>query len=235
MTPWDDGLWDSSPNDFWDIETNSSPQPTRMFDINLNLKNINATTLVGRVRAAVLATTGNAAFPTPDPTLATLTAKADALAAKVSARDAAKAAAKTLTQEADDLLAETKSAFKQFGAYVGRTATSEAQVQSATLEVRAQPVPKSLPDRIEGLDMTPTDNDGELDAQWDPDDDATGYDVESNEEPLNPATWKHQCTCTDSRVLLKGFTSGGKVAVRVRGRNSAGTGPWSDVAVRRTA
>ena len=206
-----------------------------MFDINLNLKNINAGKLVERVRSTVTAMTGNAAFTTPDPALASLTSKATALETKVTERDAAKAAAKTLTQQADDLMAELKDQYKQLGNYVGRTATTEAQVQSASMAVRAKPTARPVPARIEGLELTPTDNEGELDVQWDPDDDATGYDMETNDDPGNAATWKHHCTCTDSRDRISNFPSGVRVWVRVRGRNSAGVGPWSDVAVRRTA
>ena len=206
-----------------------------MFELNLNLKNINASKLIERLRATVLALTGNAAFPTPDPALAEVSSHAAALEAKITARDAAKAAAKTLTQEVDDLLAEAKDLYKQLGCYVAKTATTEAQVQSAMMAVKPKPVAKPVPDRVEGLDLTPTDNEGELDAQWDPDEDAAGYDLETNDTPDNAATWKHQCSCTDSRQRLSGLPSGARVWVRVKGRNAAGAGPWSDVAVRRTA
>lgn len=235
MVPWDTGLWDSDPNDFWDLEFNSSPTKKQMFEINLKLKNINAGKLVERIRATVTGMTGNAAFTTPDPALADLTSKANALEAKVTARDAAKAAAKALTKDAEDLISEAKDLYKQLGDYVAKKATTEGQVQSAAMEVKAKAVARPVPDRIEGLEMTPTDNDGELDMQWDPDEDAVTYDVETNDDPDNAATWKHQCACTDSRHLLTGFPSGVRVWGRVRGRNAAGVGPWSDVAVRRTA
>lgn len=230
MPPWDQGNWDSQ-DEVWDVETTTEKK--RMFEINLNLKNINAGALATRLNSTVTAMTGNAAFPTPAPALAELTAKASALSAKIIQRDAAKAVAKAHTSEIDDLVAEGKDLLKDLGNYVGKTAETEAQVQSVLMSVKGKPTDRPAPERIEGLDLTPSDTDGALDAQWDADDDATMYDVETNDDPDNAATWKHHCACTDSHQLITGLTSGARVWVRVRGRNAAGAGPWSDVAVRR--
>lgn len=238
MPLWDDAnepFWDTSPDDLWDSEPQPTPTHKTMFDVNLNLKNINPGKMVERLRATVIALTGNAAFTTPDPALAALTAQADLLAGKITDRDAAKATAKALTQEVDDLLEAAKNKYKQLGDYVGRTATTEAQVQSAIMAVKAKPTAKPVPDRVEGLELTPTDNDGELDAQWDADEDASGFDVETTLTPEDASSWHHHCTCTDSRERLSGLPSGARVWVRVRARNSSGVGAWSDVAMRRTA
>ena len=204
-----------------------------MFDLNLKLKNINAGTLADRVIASTTAMTGNAAFTTPDPPLAGLATKAGALKTKVAERDAAKAAAKALTKEVEDLAADLKNDYKELGSYVAKTATTETQVTSAAMEVKAKAVPKAVPDRIEGLEVTPGDQENSLDAQWDPDEDADMYDVETNDDPDNATTWKHVCACTNSRETLPNLTSGARVWVRVRGRNAAGPGAWSDPAVRR--
>jgi hypothetical protein len=204
-----------------------------MFDISLNLKNINAATLVQRIRATVSSMTGNAAFTTPDPALAGLTSKANALEAKATARDTAKTAAKTLTAETDDLAAELKDEYKKLASYVGKTAQTEAQVQSANMAVKSKPAARPVPDRVEGLELSPGDNDGEIDAQWDPDDDATNYDVETSVDPVTASSWAHHSNGSNSRTTLTGLTSGARMWVRVRGTNAVGKGPWSDPAVKR--
>lgn len=235
MVPWDDStVWDATPSDFWDNDESNSEPRKRMFEINLNLKNINFGTLITRVRATVTAFLDHTdVFPTPDPELASVTAKANALADTIVLRDAAKASAKALTSEVDELATQLKDLYKGLGSYVGKKATTEAQVNSVLMEVKGKPAPRPVPDRVEGLELSPADHDGGLDSHWDPDSDADHFELETNDDPDNATTWKHKCTCTNSRVQINDLISGARVWVRVRGVNAAGAGPWSDPVARR--
>lgn len=83
-----------APNAFYDMpEEPALPRKTHpMAKPKLSLHTKSPLEKVQKTEDIVTALTGNANFSTPIPSLATLTAKADALSAKVSAREAAKMA-----------------------------------------------------------------------------------------------------------------------------------------------
>ena len=103
-------FWDM-PGFFYDMPEGAGPsKPNRMSKPKLDLKGKTPLQKVQKAEDLVTATTGNANFPSPTPPLATLTAKADAVSAAFSEREAAK---NTLDQKQTALQCEARGLFQQ--------------------------------------------------------------------------------------------------------------------------
>ena len=144
----------------------------------------------------------------------------------------AQAAAKQATQVKDTARAALESALTQRGNYVELTAASAADpvavIESAGFSAKSASVPSGVPDMVQNLSLTPGDNAGEIDAQWDP---VAGvkinYDLHWSPYPATDTSWKDCPGTTKSKAVLTGFTSGQQILVRVRAKGSGGTGAWS--------
>jgi len=83
------------------------------------------------------------------------------------------------------------------------------------------------------LVLTAGDNDGTLDAAWDPLHGAGSYEVQISVDPVSSTSWAFKTVANKSSVTLDGLTSGAKIWVRVRGVGAGNNkGPWSDPAVK---
>lgn len=85
------------------------------------------------------------------------------------------------------------------------------------------------------LVLTMGDNDGELDASWDPVANARVYEIKTSTNPLDATLWKpYGVPQTRSSAAITGLPSGQRIWVRVRAIGTSETvpGPWSDPAVR---
>ena len=121
----------------------------------------------------------------------------------------------------------------QLVGYIDLTANGdEAKILSAGLSVRASKTPQTVPAQVTNLSLSAGDNEGSLDAHWDPLPNAKSYEVQSSADPFTPTSFTTRDTVTKSSATLTGLTSGTRVWVRVRAINSAGKGPWSDPAVK---
>ena len=97
------------------------------------------------------------------------------------------------------------------------------------LELQEDPAPRPVPGKVLNVQTSSGDDDGQGEVQWD-----TMRDVADDFE-IQPATsadgpFNHYDVVKKSKVTLTGMTSGAKLYVRVRARNAAGKGPWSDIA-----
>ena len=86
--------------------------------------------------------------------------------------------------------------------------------------------------QVTNLSLTEGDNPGELDGHHDPVNGASSYVREKS--ITTDDNWAFAGTSTSSSFTLAGLGSGIKVWVRVAAVGSAGTGPWSDPAVKFT-
>src|SRR5581483_3838343 len=121
----------------------------------------------------------------------------------------------------------------QLASYVeAQSGGDPAKIQSAGMDVRAAASPTTIPGQVMNLALTAGDNDGELDAQWDPVAAAKSYEIQSSPDPVTPTSWAPRFSVTKSKASLNSFTSGQRVWVRIRAVGSAGAGPWSDPAVK---
>ena len=211
------------------------PQPTRkrMAKVKLNLDRLSITDLIQRGTDIKTAMTGNASFTTPIPPLATITTQITALTNTNNTYESGLLTQKTNLTNRDNAAAALIAGLSQLGGYVeAASAGDEAKIQSAGMGVRGAKAPVTVPAQVSNLSLTAGDNDGELDAQWDPVANAKTYEIQTSPDPITSTSWVSKPTVTKSKAVLLGLPSGTRVNVRVRAIGSGGTGAWSDPAIK---
>jgi hypothetical protein len=207
--------------------------PNRMSKPKLDLKGKTPLQKVQKAEDLVTATTGNANFPSPTPPLATLTAKADAVSAAFSEREAAK---NTLDQKQTALEtteAALDAALVSFSAYVESASGGDAaKILSSGLAVKGQASHIGPMPQVAGLDSTTGDAEGRVILRWSPVKGAKAYEAQTCPDPITAAGWQAASLSTKASLILDGLPSGGRCWFRVRAIGSAGPGPWSDPAVK---
>lgn len=213
-----------------------TPLPRRaMSQIKLDFKNKTPEELVAQFTEIINAMTGNAAFATPNPTLAALTAARDALQAKITDAKAKENAWRAAVAARDVQEDATVALFTQLSSYVqNASGGDEVKILSSGFQVRAAPSAPKPVTAPGNLRATNGDLEGEIDLMWDPVKGAGSYIVDCREQ-TDGATWQNVKTVKQSRVTLTGLTPGKLYAFRVRAIGPLGEGPWSDEAVKRAA
>jgi len=174
--------------------------------------------------------TGNVKFPAPNPTIINFdTLITEAETANDEYETARTTADEKLTVRNMKLDALTAGITLQ-SSYVEDTSTTDADVESAGFTVRAASnVPAGPPAQIHNLTVTAGDTDGSLDVQWDPDQSAKTYEVQSSPDPFTDASWIHRDSVSPSSTTLTGLTSGTRTWVRARAIGTKSQkGPWSE-------
>ena len=100
------------------------------------------------------------------------------------------------------------------------------------MDVRDDRAPVGLPTQVLNLVVTEGDNEGTLDASWDPVRGASSYIIQTSVDPVSPTSWAYKASSAKSSAVLNSFTSGTKIWTRVKALGAAGEGPWSDPAVK---
>jgi hypothetical protein len=203
--------------------------------IKLDLQGKTVPQKIQFLRDLVTQMTGNANYPTPSPALSAITAKANALEAALGTQAAAQQAAKTATTNLETKEGEADAAVNSLSNYVWETSGGdEAKIQSAGMSLRAPKTPTTSLPAPQGLAVTAGDNEGELDAVWDPVPKNKGYEVQTSPDPVTGTSWAFAETSTASKTTLTGLPSGSKIWVRVRALGPKKIkSPWSDPAVKR--
>jgi len=204
-----------------------------MSKIKLNLRNMEVSEKLQFARQIVTAMTGNANFPTPDPTLAVVTGASDDLEVAYNEANVAKqnATAKASTQ--DDYESTLDMILTKLANYVENASNSdETKILSAGMSVRAKPSPVGELAMPVNLSATAGDKEGEIDVAWDKVTGAKSYVIDMCPEPITPAGWKQATISTKSSFTVAGLISGAKYWFRVSGIGAAGQGPWSDPATK---
>jgi hypothetical protein len=183
--------------------------------------------------ATLIATqlTGNAAFSTPNPTIAALTTMRNDVATLLSERAnlLAEAQAKTLAIRA--ALDTLRAGLTQEASYVETVANGDATlIASAGMQIADTPAAVGEMPQVELLQTTQGDEAGEVDLQWQPiRRGLKSYVIEKSASPDGQSAWVHAQVETRSRASVKGLTSGTRYWFRVAGVGAAGQGPWSDI------
>jgi hypothetical protein len=210
------------------------PKKGRMPDIALNLSKMSveevlqfATTLhTGMVAQA-------ATFTTPNPSPAAFqTLLTDATTAN-NGYEAGKASTASLLGTRDVKIDALKGGIKQWSFYTQNTSPDPTKWQAVGFSLKGQSVPVGPLGQVLNLVITAGDNEGTLDAAWDPLKGANSYEVQISVDPVSPTSWQPKLTAGKSTVTITGLTSGARMWVKVRGvgaNNSLGV--WSDPAVK---
>lgn len=173
--------------------------------------------------------TGNASFPTPQPTVAALTAARtkleNAIAAALNGGKDATFAKNTAEDELDELIVQ------EAGYVVSVAGGDEALILSAGYEVRKPGSPIGPLPQVANLRADLTDQPGEILLDWDPQYGAHEFEAQRNDgDPADELGWKVVAFTTKSKHLDKGLASGSTHWYRVRARGTAGDSPFSDPA-----
>ena len=178
---------------------------------------------------------GNPALPTPAPPFVAIKTKREAMRAKMDQLSALDTQAKALRNAICDDADELRDLFA-VGASYAEACTECDGTKILSLGFDVVGAPSSTPvamTQVMNLAVTVGDNEGEIDASWDPVDSARVYEVQTAPSPTAPATWTVYGTPqTKSSITLSGLTSGQRTWVRVRaiGAGDSSPGPFSDPA-----
>jgi hypothetical protein len=178
--------------------------------------------LIAYARAIVAAMTGNAAFPTPAPTLAAVTAAIDALAnAETTALTRAKGAAAVRNEKLTALVA----LLKQLVRYVQNVADVSAEngtsiIESAGMSVKKAAVRKP---RVFGAATGPVSGSAKLVAPSSGS--RASYEWQSSVD--GGKTWVTAPATMQASTVVEGLTPGANVLFRYRPVTKSGEGDWS--------
>jgi len=204
----------------------------RMAKVKLGADRLNPEELVALANTIKTAMTGNANFPTPNPTLAALGTLITTTTTKIAAYDSAKAAAETALADRDAAVVALRGGLAQEASYVENASGGDAvKIESAGMSVRAPSVPVGPVTQVLDLVLSQGDFDGTLDLVCQPVRGAKSYEIQVSPDP--PGTWTPKMTASKSSATLEGLTSGAKLWVRVRAIGADNQpGPWSDPATK---
>ena len=204
-----------------------------MAKVKLAMGNMSPLEVTDLATQIVTMMTGNANFPTPNPTLAAITTQKNTTNTSITAQETTKATAEAATTTRDANLVTLKGLLSQLASYVENASGGDAaKIESAGMSVRADStVPVGPMPQVADLVLSAGDFDGTLDAMWHPVRGAKSYEVQISPDP--PGTWTQKMASGKSSATIEGLTSGAKLWVRVRAVGADNKpGPWSDPAVK---
>ncbi|MCU0318462.1 MAG: fibronectin type III domain-containing protein [Flavobacteriales bacterium] len=173
--------------------------------------------------------TDNVAFPSPQPSLASITTAATALRAAITAamgggrmEVAVRNARRNELKDLVDRLAEHVSSV---------AGKDEELVLSSGFGFRRQAGPLAEPSMPRNLSARINEHVGRVDLAWTPVPEALTYHILHHaSDPLAVDGWTLVGVSTRAAFSVKGLTSGKQAHFKVAGIGTRGMGPWSQVA-----
>jgi hypothetical protein len=208
-------------------------QKQTMAKPKLNLQNMTVLQKIQKANDIVTAMTGNANFTTPNPSLATVTTKADAAAAAFSAREQTKLLLdeqQTDLETAEDDLEAVLTAL--MGYAEAATLGDAAKLQSGGFEIKGAPAPIGPMPQVLNLTASANGAEGVVTLKWKAVKGAASYEVQASPDPFTASSWVAKDPVTKAVCTLAGLPSSTRCWFRVRAVATAGPGPYSDPAVK---
>jgi hypothetical protein len=190
--------------------------------VSLSFANKVPTGLIAFVRNVVALLTGNVDYPTPMPTLATITDSVDSFETKVhEALNGGKIEIGARNAAQVELLALVR----QLATYVQLNCDSDVQkiIETGFEPVKA-PSPAGVLPVPKNLRLTLTGVSGQLQLKFDRVTNAANYSVQFATSPDGP--WTDQEPSTSATVMIDGLTPGTVYWVRACANGSAGPSGW---------
>jgi Fibronectin type III domain len=204
-----------------------------MSRIKLNLSNLSVAQKIAKAKQIVTALTGNPTFPTPSPSLASITAAATALTTADTEVQAARQTAKEKTNARNQKEDALDTLLNQIAAYVESVGGDDQTILSAGMDVRGPAVASNdAPGPPQNLTATAGDHEGEIDLSWDKVSGAKSYVIEKSNDPNVSTSWTHAGVSTRSNFTAGDLTSGTRYWFRVAAINNNGQSGWSDPAMK---
>ena len=169
-----------------------------------------------------------AVFPDPNPGLPEFAAVIATLQEQKTARDNLSAAARLATtrlqaaEKSYDIMVTQLAAYAQCV-----TAGDAASLERGGFEVRRARVPTYDLEAVQNLEVRVTAYPGMLHARWDRLHGAKFYEVQVSLDLSTESDWRTIRSCTASKTIIEGLTSGTRIWVRVRGLVKDIKGPFS--------
>lgn len=181
------------------------------------------TDLIAFTRNVITLTSGNAQYPSPNPTLAALTAAVDDFEAKVhDALDGGKIAIASRNASRVELL----SLLRQLASYVqGNCAADLLMLLTSGFEAVRAPSKAGILPAPKNPSLSLTDRSGELMFKFDAVSNSRNYSIQTATSAAGP--WADFDLSTTSRVVIDGLTPGEIYWARTCANGSAGASEWS--------
>jgi len=197
-----------------------------MATVKAGFSSLPVTQKIVKARYYVSQMTGNANFPTPDPTLNNVGSKADALEQAFNdAQDGSKpkiALAKAAEAELDAIIV-LLIAYVQ---YVSKG--DETIIKSSGFEIKEnKTTPLPIP-MVTGLKADPGVNEGEVNLYWDRIANSKVYKIEKSAD--GNTNWNYAGESVKASITLTSLPTATKIWFRIAGVGAKGQGPWSDPA-----
>ncbi len=186
--------------------------------------------LVGKARNSVTMMTGNPAFATPNPSLASVTAAADKLEAADDTYNFTRS--KLALTDRGNAFADLKNLYRDLGAYVQVASEGKKEViESAGMDVVRRPEPPALPPAPLNVMATATIYHGEVLVRWGASKGRRIYKLYQTEgDPSLETGWELIAETGKNRMLVKGLERFKTYSFRVVAVGAAGESPASDAA-----
>lgn len=220
---------------FFMDEPSGPGERQRMAQVNLHLDHITEDQLVAGALKYKTALTGNANFPTTNPTLTAYGALITDAQAKIAASDSANAAAKLATEAKNAAVAALHDGTVQLGGSVQSTSKGNPeQIKSAGMDTRADNAPVGDLPQVQNLHVTTGDMPGSNDLSWDIlQRGVQTYIAQQASSPDGP--WTQIYVGKKSGCTAFGNVSGSENWFRVCAVGANGPGPWSAPVPKRAA
>ena len=172
-----------------------------------------------------------AVFPDPNPGLPEFAAVVATLQEQKTARDNLIAATHVATLRLQAAEKTYDNMVTQLAAYAQCvTAGDAASLERAGFELRRAKVPTYELGAVQSLVVRVTAYPGMLHARWDRLHGAKFYEVQVSLDLSTESDWRTIKSCTASKTIIEGLTSGTRIWVRVRGLVKDIKGPYSSPA-----
>ncbi len=223
-----------APGIFFDMpESGAAPRIKSMSKPKLNLQGVDPLSKVQLVNDIVTQMTGNANFTTPNPTLAALTTKSDALSAIISQISLTEQQLEQHNVTQDTLVTELDALLTALMAYVeSASGGEEAKILSAGMGVRGKPTPPGPMPQVTGLEAKAGDDAGVILLRHDAVKGAKVYERQRSPDPFTNASWVNLDASTKASSTVTDLPSATRCWFRVRAVGAKGPGPWSDPAIK---
>jgi hypothetical protein len=195
---------------------------------------LNAEALVGKAEYVEGMMTGNANFPTPNPSIADLTAVREALVKAIAKAESRAMADIAMRNEVATIL---RSQLVNLARYVNNVAQGDLNVAlSSGFELAKKPEPSTSLGVPLKLEVRLSDFEGALNVSWKGVEDARMYQVYMNEtDPSDANAWTVVAVSSRTRVRITDLQPGKFYSFRVTALGRIGEGPASEVSGRRAA
>ena len=194
-----------------------------------NIRGLNASQVVSKVRFIEGRMKDNPAFPAPAPSLADIALAREALESAITA---AKDGGRTATAIRRARQRELTLLLNQLGGYVSSIAEGNGlAILSSGFEVKRTGQPAGEPEPTRDLQAMISPYKGRVDLRWKPVKDAIAYHIHlSRTEPTDDSGWELAGVSTKASFKLTGLDSAKTYWFRVAAIGTSGMGPLGEVA-----